>query len=73
MSGVRAARHYIPGMVKRGWGRVVFISSESGVAIPRIVSVKLCRLHQAHHDRGTPTSERATGKQPCSALMHIYA
>ncbi|MDN8617525.1 SDR family NAD(P)-dependent oxidoreductase [Variovorax ginsengisoli] len=35
MSGVRAARHYMPGMVKRGWGRVVFISSESGVAIPK--------------------------------------
>lgn len=27
MSGVRAARHYVPAMVKRGWGRVVFISN----------------------------------------------
>src|SRR3954452_23153263 len=35
MSGVRAARHYVPGMVRRGWGRVVFISSESGVMIPK--------------------------------------
>ena len=24
MSGVRAARHYLPAMVQRGWGRVVF-------------------------------------------------
>lgn len=31
MSGVRLARHYLRGMLKRGHGRVVFISSESGV------------------------------------------
>jgi NAD(P)-dependent dehydrogenase (short-subunit alcohol dehydrogenase family) len=35
LSGVRFARHYAPAMVKRGWGRVVFISSESGLNIPR--------------------------------------
>jgi NAD(P)-dependent dehydrogenase (short-subunit alcohol dehydrogenase family) len=35
MSGVRAARHYVPGMVKRGWGRVVYVSSESAFAIPK--------------------------------------
>jgi NAD(P)-dependent dehydrogenase (short-subunit alcohol dehydrogenase family) len=35
MSGVRTARHYVPGMTARGWGRVVFISSESGLNIPK--------------------------------------
>lgn len=34
MSGVRLARAYAPGMVERGWGRVVFVSSESAVNIP---------------------------------------
>jgi NAD(P)-dependent dehydrogenase (short-subunit alcohol dehydrogenase family) len=34
MSGVRMSRHYLPGMVAQGWGRVVFISSESGLHIP---------------------------------------
>ncbi len=34
ISGVRLARHYVPGMVTQGWGRVIFVSSESGVAIP---------------------------------------
>jgi len=34
MSGVRLSRAYLPGMVERGWGRVVFISSESGLNIP---------------------------------------
>ncbi|MGB3835024.1 SDR family NAD(P)-dependent oxidoreductase [Castellaniella sp.] len=35
MSGVRTARHYLPKMVARGWGRVVFLSSESGLNIPK--------------------------------------
>lgn len=34
VSGVRLTRHYAQGMVEKGWGRVIFISSESGVAIP---------------------------------------
>jgi 3-oxoacyl-[acyl-carrier protein] reductase len=32
MSGVRLTRHYLRGMLDRGKGRVVFISSESGVS-----------------------------------------
>jgi NAD(P)-dependent dehydrogenase (short-subunit alcohol dehydrogenase family) len=35
MSGVRTARHYVPKMTARGWGRVVFISSESALNIPK--------------------------------------
>ena len=35
MSGVRLSRAFLPGMRTRGWGRIVFISSESGVRIPR--------------------------------------
>src|SRR5262245_51619728 len=34
MSGVRLSRHYLPGMRTRNWGRVIFISSESGLQIP---------------------------------------
>ncbi|WP_263772613.1 SDR family NAD(P)-dependent oxidoreductase [Propionivibrio soli] len=34
MSGVRLARTYAPGMIKRKWGRVLFLSSESGLNIP---------------------------------------
>lgn len=34
MSGVRLSRHYLPGMLKNNWGRIIFISSESGQQIP---------------------------------------
>ena len=34
MSGVRLSRAYLPGMKQRNWGRIVFISSESGIQIP---------------------------------------
>jgi NAD(P)-dependent dehydrogenase (short-subunit alcohol dehydrogenase family) len=34
MSGVRLSRGYMRGMLERNWGRVIFLSSESGVNIP---------------------------------------
>jgi len=34
MSGVRLSRAYLPGMAQKGWGRVLFISSESALNIP---------------------------------------
>src|SRR5580700_996438 len=35
LSGVRLSRYYLPRMKDRGWGRVVFISSESALQIPK--------------------------------------
>lgn len=34
MSGVRLARAYLPGMAERGWGRMLFLGSESAFNIP---------------------------------------
>lgn len=34
LSGARLSRAYLPGMRAQNWGRIVFISSESGVQIP---------------------------------------
>lgn len=34
MSGVRLARAYLPGMLARNSGRIIFISSESGLMVP---------------------------------------
>ncbi len=35
LSGVRLSRHYLPRMMEHGWGRIVFISSESAIQIPK--------------------------------------
>jgi NAD(P)-dependent dehydrogenase (short-subunit alcohol dehydrogenase family) len=34
LSGIRLARRYLPGMRERGWGRVLFMASDSAVVIP---------------------------------------
>lgn len=34
MAGVRTSRFYLPKMIEKGWGRVIFLSSESGLNIP---------------------------------------
>jgi NAD(P)-dependent dehydrogenase (short-subunit alcohol dehydrogenase family) len=34
LSGVRLSRVYAPSMKQRGWGRIIFISSESAIQIP---------------------------------------
>jgi NAD(P)-dependent dehydrogenase (short-subunit alcohol dehydrogenase family) len=34
MSAIRLTRHYLPGMMQRGWGRVQFMASDSAVVIP---------------------------------------
>ncbi|MGA7938068.1 MAG: SDR family oxidoreductase [Kovacikia sp.] len=34
MSGVRLSRHYLPLMLEKDWGRIIFISSESALNIP---------------------------------------
>ncbi|MRJ75824.1 SDR family oxidoreductase [Aeromicrobium sp. SMF47] len=34
MSGVRLSRHVLGGMLDRGWGRIIFVGSESGVNVP---------------------------------------
>jgi NAD(P)-dependent dehydrogenase (short-subunit alcohol dehydrogenase family) len=35
MSGVRLTRHYLKRMLDKDWGRVVFVSSESGIYVPK--------------------------------------
>lgn len=34
MSGIRLSRAFFPKMLKKNWGRIIFISSESGVSVP---------------------------------------
>jgi NAD(P)-dependent dehydrogenase (short-subunit alcohol dehydrogenase family) len=62
MSGVRMIRHYLPAMVKRGWGRVVFISSESALAIPKeMIDYGMTKTAQLAISRGVAESVAGTG------------
>ena len=62
MSGVRMARHYLSGMLKRNWGRILFISSESGVQIPaEMVHYGVTKTAQIAVARGIAESVAGTG------------
>jgi len=62
MSGIRMTRHYLPGMIKRGWGRVVFISSESALAIPKdMIDYGMTKTALLAISRGVAESVAATG------------
>lgn len=62
MSGVRLARHYAQGMAKRGWGRIQFVSSESGVQIPvEMVHYGVTKTAQLAVSRGLAETLAGTG------------
>jgi NAD(P)-dependent dehydrogenase (short-subunit alcohol dehydrogenase family) len=62
MSGVRLSRHYLAGMLKKNWGRVLFISSESGVQIPaEMVHYGMTKTAQIAVARGIAESVAGTG------------
>ncbi len=62
MSGVRLTRHYLPGMRRKDWGRVVFVSSESGVQIPvEMIHYGMTKTAQIAIARGVAESVAGTG------------
>jgi NAD(P)-dependent dehydrogenase (short-subunit alcohol dehydrogenase family) len=62
LSGVRLSRHYLPRMVKRGFGRVLFISSESGLQIPvEMIHYGMTKTAQLAVARGLAESVAGTG------------
>jgi NAD(P)-dependent dehydrogenase (short-subunit alcohol dehydrogenase family) len=59
---VRLSRHYLPKMLERDWGRIVFISSESGVNIPaEMVHYGMTKTAQLAISRGIAESVAGTG------------
>ena len=62
MSGVRLSRHYLAGMLKQNWGRILFISSESAVQIPaEMVHYGMTKTAQVAIARGIAESVAGTG------------
>jgi len=69
MSGVRLARHYLRGMRERNWGRIVFVSSESGVQIPvEMIHYGMTKTAQLAVARGLAEHVRGTGVTVNSVL-----
>jgi len=62
LSGVRLSRHYLPGMLKKNWGRVIFISSESAQQIPtEMIHYGMTKTAQVAVARGLAQSVAGTG------------
>jgi len=62
LSGVRLSRLYLPGMKQRNWGRILFISSESGVQIPpEMIHYGMTKAAQIAIARGLAESVAGTG------------
>ena len=69
MSGVRLSRAYLPGMLKRNWGRIVFISSESALNIPtEMIHYGTTKTAQLAVSRGLAEMTRGTAVTVNSVL-----
>jgi NAD(P)-dependent dehydrogenase (short-subunit alcohol dehydrogenase family) len=69
LSGIRLSRHYTPLMVKKGWGRVIFISSESALQIPaEMVHYGMTKTAQLAVARGLAETVAGTGVTVNSVL-----
>lgn len=69
MSGVRLTRHYLPGMRERDWGRVVFVSSESGIHIPaEMIHYGFTKTAQLAVSRGVAETLAGT-RVTCNAVL----
>jgi NAD(P)-dependent dehydrogenase (short-subunit alcohol dehydrogenase family) len=69
MSGMRLSRAYLKGMLKRNWGRIVFISSESALNIPKeMIHYGVTKTAQLALSRGLAEMTRGTAVTVNSVL-----
>jgi NAD(P)-dependent dehydrogenase (short-subunit alcohol dehydrogenase family) len=69
LSGVRLSRLYLPGMKINNWGRIIFISSESGIQIPvEMIHYGMTKTAQLAVSRGLAETCAGTGVTVNSVL-----
>lgn len=69
LSGVRLSRAYLPRMLEKNWGRILFISSESGVQIPaEMIHYGMTKTAQIAVARGLAELTAGTGVTVNSVL-----
>jgi NAD(P)-dependent dehydrogenase (short-subunit alcohol dehydrogenase family) len=68
-SGVRLSRAFLPGMINRNWGRIIFISSESAVQTPvEMIHYGVTKTMQLALSRGLAETTIGTGVTVNSVL-----
>jgi NAD(P)-dependent dehydrogenase (short-subunit alcohol dehydrogenase family) len=68
-SGVRLSRAYLPVMLNHNWGRIIFISSESAVQIPKeMIHYGVTKTMQIALARGLAETTKGTGVTVNSVL-----
>ncbi|MBL8628859.1 MAG: SDR family oxidoreductase [Rhodospirillaceae bacterium] len=69
MSGVRLSRHYLSSMLKKNWGRIIFISSESALNIGlNLTTYSMTKTAQLAVSRGLAEMTAGTGVTVNSVL-----
>ena len=64
MSGVRLSRAYMPGMLERNWGRVLFLSSEAGLNIaPDMIHYGFTKTAVLQSREGLPSVQQERGSR----------
>jgi NAD(P)-dependent dehydrogenase (short-subunit alcohol dehydrogenase family) len=70
MSGVRLSQHYLSSMISQNWGRVIFISSESAIQIPKeMIHYGMTKTAQISVSRGIAELTKGTNVTSNSILL----
>lgn len=70
MSGVRLSQHYLSSMINQDWGRIIFISSESAIQIPKeMIHYGMTKTAQISVSRGIAELTRGTNVTSNSILV----
>ncbi len=69
LSGARLSRLYFPGMVEDGWGRIIFIASDSALVVPPdMIHYGTTKTAQLAISRGLAAASKGTGVTVNSVL-----
>ena len=69
MSGVRLSRHYLSKMLEQDWGRIIFISSESAIQIPKeMIHYGMSKTAQISIARGIAELTKGTSVT-CNSIL----
>ena len=70
MSGVRLSQHYLSNMIEQDWGRIIFISSESALQIPKeMIHYGMTKTAQISVARGIAELTKGTNVTSNSIIL----